>query len=171
VAFVYKLGYASDLRAEDDVDARAMRGGAAPTQRLTPLSGSSHHGEPLTAERLAGCSRLYIRQRRSGALGGRACTPVRCSESENGSSVVHCERPGEEKGGQHVSELWVGRAGGSPSHVQHTIATPCHAMWIRATSQVREAPPSWLVQLLSQPSLATQGKAVSQATTIALCAL
>ena len=53
--------------AEEDVDARAMRGGAAPTQRLTPLSGSSHHGEPLTAERLAGCSRLYIRQRRGGA--------------------------------------------------------------------------------------------------------
>ena len=58
---------AAPAAAEDDVDARAMRGGAAPTQRLTPLSGSSHHDEPLTAERLAGCSRLYIRQRRGGA--------------------------------------------------------------------------------------------------------
>ena len=49
---------AAPAAAEDDVDARAMRGGAAPTQGLTPLSGSSHHDEPLTAERLAGCSHL-----------------------------------------------------------------------------------------------------------------
>jgi hypothetical protein len=36
---------------EDDVVARAVRGGAAPTQTMSPLSGSPHHGEPPTAER------------------------------------------------------------------------------------------------------------------------
>ena len=36
--------------AEEDVDARAMRGGAAPTQTTSPLPGSPHHSEPTTAK-------------------------------------------------------------------------------------------------------------------------
>ena len=79
---------AAPAAADDDVDARAMRGGAAPTQRLTPLSGSSHHGEPLTAERLAGCSRLYIRQRRGGAK--RASMHLSLNKSTRCACVTSC---------------------------------------------------------------------------------
>jgi len=59
---------AAAVVVEDDVVARAVRGGAAPTQTPAQLPGSPHHGEPRP-RRGFGCWRLhlYIGKRRGGA--------------------------------------------------------------------------------------------------------
>ena len=110
--------------AEEDVDARAMRGGAAPTQTTSPLPGSPHHSEPTTAKR-GWLRQPPVHKGRQAAQGERGRQPGWRNDDSNRSFITCCEVPAGFVGADGMSGTRDGKGGwGGQSRVPRSTLPP-----------------------------------------------